>query len=701
MEELQNKFLSIWYAERPRWILWIPVFIGTGVGIYFSLPNEPSLPPLWLSVFAFALLAYWGFYNQKTLLGNSAILAMCIALGLSVAAQRTAYIAAPIIERQLYPQTITGVVAEITTRPETTRLTLENAVIKSLSHEDTPKYITVSLRSHADKAIELGDKIELRAGFFPPPKPVIAGGFAFHRHFFFKQIGAMGYAIGSDQPKILIKARDSTSIASQILQKRHDIAQWLIQHMSKREGAVAAALMVGESRAIPPDIYESMRQSGLVHVLSISGMHLTLAAGIFFFSARLIFAAIPQFAARCDTKKYAAIVALIGTFIYLLLAGMPISAQRSFVMVALVLSAVMISRTVTPVRSLCMAATLLLVFTPESLLNPGFQLSFAATLAILAYYERWIETRNKLLPEEWNWKQKQKQFWNGIVATSTVATFATMPFILHHFEGLPLYSVLANLVVMPLASFWIMPMVVLVLVTLPLGIAGWFLPVLKWGISMMLAMAQWIVTLPYAILDTPPLSTPWLVVITFGGLWLCLWQTRWRYLGVVPMLAGLMSLGFYHPPDMVISADAKKIAVRTSPDTITMLRGQRRGFTQDGWKRFLRTESYELLRKANSKHIRCDDRGCIYTWNGQEIAFSYHRATLQEDCAKSDMVITPLWPAYYDTQSFCGHTKLYDKSWLAKMQGVSFWITPERIHYKSVLETLGNRPWSQRSTTRN
>lgn len=693
MGELQNKIRALWLAERARWILWVPVLLGLGIGWYFSLASEPPLWPLAATTAALLALAALS-RGKRHAVTAMAFAAALVALGMGVAAWRTLQVAAPVLQEQLWPQQVTGTVAEITHRPDSTRLTLRDVRIEHLAPEETPYLVTVSLRGTIRTGVGLGDAIRIRAGFFPPPKPVFPGSYAFNRHFYFQRIGATGYAVGKTQPEIVLKAQEADGFMGWLAQERLAIAAWLMEKMGPREGAVAAALMVGEQRAIPDDIYESMRQSGLVHILSISGMHLTLAAGIFFFAVRMLLACIAPLALRYDGKKLAAFIALLGTLAYLLLAGAPIPAQRSFVMVALVLGAVMLSRKVTPIRSLALAALLILLFAPESLLNPGFQLSFAATLAILAYYEHWMERRESVPPEEWTWKQRQARFWGGVLATSVVATLATTPYILHHFEGLPVYSVLANLAVTPLASFWIMPLVVLVLVTLPFGLAGVFLPALKWGIAAMLLTAEKIHHAPYAVIDLPPLPVEALVVITLGGLWLCLWQMRWRWLGLAPIVLGLCSLAFYQPPQMVISADGKKIALRTTPEQVVMLRGQRSGFMQDGWRRFLRSPAFDLRRKAAEEALRCDDTGCIYRQNGTEVAFSRHRSTLAEDCRLSDMVITPEWSSYRDTRGICKGTRLFDRAWLAKVQGAAFWLDGEEVRIRTVRETLGNRPWS-------
>lgn len=691
MQQLQSKILTLWQAERPRWILWLPVFLGIGVGMYFALEHEPPLA--WSTALPIAAVCMAIFLRKKPVLMGLCILLACVSLGAALGAWRTHIVAAPVITESLYPQMMEGTVSDITQRSDSTRLTLGDVHIPDLTSEETPAFVTVSLREHADKAVTLGDRVRIKAGFFPPPKPVIPGGYAFNRHFYFLRIGATGYAAGKIQPEILQQATEQGGAMATIAHIRHYIARYMMEHMGMREGAIAAALMVGEGKAIPEDIYEAMRQSGLVHVLSISGMHLSLAAGILFFSMRLVLAVIPRFATRYDGKKVAAAAALLGSFGYLLLAGLPISAQRSFVMVALVLLAVMLSRNVTPIRSLCLAAVVILVIAPESLLNPGFQLSFAATLGILAYYEHWREQPRSTQPEEWTWRQKQWRFWGGIIATSVIATLATTPYILHHFEDLPVYSVLANLLVMPLVSFWIMPLVVLILLLLPFGLADWLLPLLQGGLWLMHRIAEWVVSLPLAVITLPPLSTTALVVVTLGGLWLCLWQQKWRHLGWVPVILGLASLAFYHPPDVVISADGKKVAIRHGEGKVAMLRGQRSGFAQDGWLRFMQAEQFDLRREVSEDILRCDDLGCIYKWQSKEIAVVAHRAALL-DCATADLTLAPHWSAYYDAKRLCPDAMLFDRSWFQRVDGMVFWLEDDGIRYLTVAETLGHRPWS-------
>lgn len=692
MGVLQKKIRDFALEERARWILWVPVLYGTGVGIYFLLPEEPSLQWLVVGCTVLALTAALLRWKQKK--GPSLFL-LCLLMvvsGMAMATWRTIEVAAPILNRTLLPQEVTGRIVEITTRPETSRLTLENVHIQYLDQNETPERVTVSLREHVSAELAIGDKVRLRVGFFPPPKPTMPGAFPFNRHLYFKRIGATGFAPYGESIAVLEKAVESDGWMAGIARLRQDINDRMLREMGPREGSIAGALMTGEMRAIPEDISEAMRVAGLTHVLAVSGMHLALVAGIVFFAARFALACIPAFAIRFDPKKTAALVALPIVGFYLLLAGNPVSAQRAYVMTALVLLAVMMDRQVTPMRSLALAAMVILLLTPEAVLSPGFQLSFAATMGILAYYEHWQDGKRPV--EEWTWKKRFWRFWSGIIITSTVATLTTAPFVLHHFEGFPTYSLIGNLLVLPLVSFWIMPVIVVMMLLMPFGLYHWLTPLLAWGIKAMIAVAIWVAQLPYAAAELPPLHITGLVVMTLGGLWFCIWRGKWRHIGWVPVVAGLMMLPFHQPPDMVISPDGKKIAVRTAQETVAMLRGNRNGFVQDGWKRFSGVKEFALRREAAAETLRCDGMGCIWHWNGKTVAVSYHRAALAEDCEVADTLIAPDWPVYGRQHGNCAGKQVFDSRFLAGSHGVALWVDENGMRYDTVKRVLGNRPWS-------
>lgn len=694
MQQMQSKIRDFLSLERSRWILWAPVCFGVGIGLYFQLRYEPSLLLLSLLAVLAAGLLVLALWKGRLVL--PACMLALVAFGAGDAAWRTARLDAPVLERKINFAVVDGIIEEITPRPDDTRLLLRVERFDRLPPEKTPHKVSVTVKAKlSSDALHLGDTVRVKAGFFPPPLPALPGGFQFNRHFYFQQIGGNGYAFSKAPPEVLRRAEEKGGVLAAIAEIRRTVFLQFTQNMEPQAGAVAAALTMGEQRAIPESVFNNMRDAGLAHVLSISGLHLALAAGISFFGLRLCFALIPPLAGRYNSKKIAACIALLGSFGYLLLAGWPLPAQRSYVMVALVLLAVLFDRQVTPIRSLALAAMVILLFVPESLLSPSFQLSFAATLALVAYYEHWRERTPEVKPfVERSWRQRFLRYWWDIVVTSAAATTATMPFVLYHFEGFPLYSILGNLLSLSIVSFWIMPVIVLFLLLWPIGLGDWLIPVLELGIKAMLAMAHWVAELPHAVADFPPLSTPALVACAFGGLWICLWQSKPRHLGWIPVLCGLVSLFWYQPPDVFVSDDGQKVAVRVTPQAVVMVEGRTDGFQQEQWKRFARVTEFERRSGATGKeHIRCDALGCRYRYNGHEVAITHHREALYEDCADAALVIAPDWSVR--GKRHC-NGMLFDRAALTRQGGILFWLTEEGIRRQTVRDAIGDRPWSRR-----
>lgn len=692
---MQNKIGDFWHAERPQWILWLPVIFGAGVGVYFAIPEEEPL-----AVFAVTSLVCFVNVWLLRLRGWPPVAYYLLFLlgvfmaGMSIASLRTQAVDAPILEHDIKPRPFSGRIVEIAVQPAKTRLVLDRLVIERLEPEQTPLKTTLSLRG-APPELNVGDRIEGFGGFFPPPKPVLPGGFAFNRHFYFKQIGAVGYGIG-DITVTRHNELDDMGLMNRLNAWRTELSARLRQEMGSEEGAVAAALVTGDGKSISESVRESMRSAGLAHVLAISGMHLGLVAGILFFVIRYALVFWPDFALKHDAKKWAACFALLGALGYLFMAGLPISAQRAFVMVCLVLLAVVLDRFVTPVRSLALAAAIILLITPESLLTPSFQLSFAATLGILAYYEHW--RKQAFDPEklvEPGWRRKFWRFWGGIVLTSSIATLATMPFVLHHFDDFPVYSIIGNLLVLPILSFLIMPLIVVMIMLLPVGLEEWIFWPLEHAIGLMIRLAQWIESWPVSTVSLPPLATNGLILVVAGGLWLCLWQQRWRHFGWIAIMAGLATLLFYTPPDLVISDDGKKLAIRTAPERVVMLRGRSSGFTQDQWLRYLRVDAFERYdERQDAPQLRCDNQGCMMHGPGVALAITEDRSALPADCRKADALIAPEWSLYRAEEAFC-QMPVYDWWWIRTHMGAAFWRTEAGgLRVKTVREELGNRPWS-------
>jgi competence protein ComEC len=335
-------------------------------------------------------------------------------------------------------------------------------------------------------------------------------------------------------------------------------------------GAIAAALITGETHAIPPADAGAFRDAGLAHILVIAGLHMGMVAAAVFFGVRAGFALIPAIALRYPTKKWAAALALLVTFLYLLLSGATVPSRRAFVMIGLMLLAVLVDRLSLSARAIAYAALVVMLLTPEAVAGPSFQMSFAAVAGLIAFYEA---MRERLA--QWHSHagllRRCGLYLLGIAFTTVITTVATMPFTIYHFNRFPVYSVAANVLAVPITGFWIMPWALIACLLMPFGAEGLALTPMGWGIDAVAAIARGVTAWPGAVLNVPSMPAEALMLVGLGGAWLCIWTRRWRWLGLAPIAAGYLTLLFVRPPDLLVVAEGAlsekslRVAVRAPP----------------------------------------------------------------------------------------------------------------------------------------
>jgi len=523
-----------------RLSLWSPVGLMAGIGIYFSLTNEP---PAYIGVSVFSICALVLAALWRTRFRLFVMPIVLVTLGFAAAQLRAYHVATPLLHEELRNHHVEGTIDEIEPVEGKEKLVLSQMVIEDLVPKATPLRIRVSFRGN-DERLRVGDRVRFDANLYPLPEPVMPGSYDFARHFYFRSIGGNGFAMRQAE---IIESGSQSTIKTWVNNLRHHIGEDMRAHMQGKVGTVAAAMTVGETGPIPQDTKNMLRDSGLAHMLAIAGLHLGIVTGILFYNSRLLLTLYPPLALRFPTKKIAAILALTGAFIYLTLAGFPIPAQRAFIMVTFFFMAILLDRRGVTLRTLSIAATLILLMFPEALFGASFQMSFAATLAIISLYESY----GKYLHSSGaSWLAKAWAHLLGIIATSLVATLATAPFVLYHFNRFALLGLLANMVVVPLATFIIMPGMVLALILMPVGgqMIG-YLP-MQWGTDIMIRMAGWVTSLPEASLHFPSPTDTGLMIASAGLLWLCLMTTRIRLLGVLAIVAGLCTISTHIPAIM-------------------------------------------------------------------------------------------------------------------------------------------------------
>jgi competence protein ComEC len=697
-------------AERERWLLFAPVAIGAGVGLYFALPVEPPLWPLLAVGVAGVALALFALAGALGLArGGPGFLILGLALagvggGMAAAKFRTLSVAAPVLEKRVGPVLVSGRVESVEDRAAGRRVVLENVTIPGVAAAQTPQRTRVNLRAR-EPVLIAGDRLRVRAVLGPPPGPAAPGAYDFQRAAYFARLGAVGFAMG--RPEVISPAEGTPGppaafdgAALWLSRLRYDITARVRDGIGGAEGAVAAALMTGEQAAIPDDVIAAMRNSGLAHLLAVSGFNFVLIAGMLFFVARAALALIPPVALRFPTKKWAAALALLGGAAYFAITGDSIATERAFIMVSLVFIAVIADRTPISMRTLAWAATLVLLVQPESLLGASFQLSFAAVAALIAVYEDWGSRAfdSLVAPDgggggSGRWWRIPGAYLAGIVLTSVIAGAATAPLLVYHFNRFAIYGLLANLLAVPLTAAWIMPWALCAFALLPFGLEQFALTPMGWGVEALVWIAETTSALPAAVIDVPAMPAASIVVVSLGGLWLCLWRRRWRLAGL-PIIAGAMLLGLFamRSPDILVNEDAKLMAVRATDGGLYLSSNRAAKLHGETWLRRAGLHDPSPWPKNGASAdgaLTCDALGCLYRARGQVAALALGAAALAEDCGTASVVVS-LVPV---RGSCRGPLLVVDRFDVWRRGGHAIWLDPGGVKAASVRDWQGRRPW--------
>lgn len=677
--------------ERARWALFLPVAFASGIAFYFALPVEPSMWPA-VAVAAAALVL------SVALRRHSLALVLLLATGVSaagfaVAKFRSDTVAAPVLGREM-ATTLAGTVAQVEPLPRGVRVRLKDLAIDRLQGEPQPAAVRVSVRNPGGP-IAIGDRVSLRAVLIPPSPPAAPGAYDFQRDAWFRQLGAVGYAISP----VTVQGRAPVAGWRQTVDAmRHDATRRIVADGSP-EGAIAAALLTGEQSGIPEDALQAMRDSGLAHLLSISGLHMVLVVALLLGGFRLLLALIEPLALRYPIKKWAALAALAGALFYLLLAGSPIPAQRAFIMAAVVLLAIVFDRDALSMRTVALAAMVVLVVAPESLLSASFHMSFAAVLALIAGWEwlqpriaAWRQSRPLLAPSALD---RAGFYLAGVVVTTLIAGTASGLFGLYHFNRVALYGTVANMLAVPITGFWVMPWGVLAMLLMPFGLEQLALEPMRWGLSAIVWVAQTVAGWPGSAPVLPALPAYALPLLAIGGVWLCVWRRPWRLLGLAPIALALLSFAWTDPPHILVSEDGETIAVRDASGGLMLSRPNADKFRRETWTR--RAGQDELLewpepgRTSPDGVLRCDSLGCTFRREGQSVAIALSLQALAEDCRLPGLLIS-VEPA---GRACRRSARLIDFFDLRESGAHAIWLEPGGARIETVREAQGERPWSR------
>lgn len=680
--------------ESERFGLWAPVFLGLGILAYFSLPLEPAWG--WAALLALAaFLAQWRL-APRPLLRLALIAAGLAALGFALAGLRVSTIDHSPLTRELSYGILQGTVSAVSREGEG-RLRVD-VEIEALEHvPDPPRKVRVTYRGSDLRALALrpGDRIEGPVKLWPNSLPAAPGGFDYGRVLWFEGIGAGGVMLGA--PEIQGEAEGILVAARRALHAlRQAIGARVLAVMSPDTGAVAVALMTGERAYLPEEVEENLRASGLAHVLAISGLHMALLTGALFGGLRLLMALVPRLALHYPVKKWAAALALAGAAAYLVISGMSTATQRAFIMIALVLLSLMLDRPAMTMRNVALAAFALLVLRPESVLSAGFQMSFAAVTALVAVYETRAAQLNALLAD-WRARgplQLALLYGAGLLLTSFIAGLATAPFAAFHFNRVAAYGLAGNLLAMPLVALLVMPFAVAAFALMPFGLEAWPLAIMELGLEGLLAAAATVAAWPGAVRGVPGGPEAALGLVTLGGLWLALWKGRVRFAGSLFLAGGLLLWALAPRPDILISENARLIAVR-GEDGKLILNASRPAFQASIW---LREEGDTRSPRAAAEETpwRCDGLSCLYEAPGApRIAHIKDERALLEDCPWADIIVMEKDVGWGLDDKACHARLVLDYGDLSRTGTQALYWNEGKLTVETVRGVQGIRPWTR------
>lgn len=665
-----NHLRTYIFNDFQRWPLWLPVLLGFGISLYFYLPVEPS--QLWgIGCFLFFALALCG-----ARLRPFRLVMVCfgfIALGFCAALYRTHSLQTEMLHYPLRPMMVEGLVSQVELKPTKKGEFYQRLILTDLkadTAEKLPQKIRLTMKGKRER-LWPGQVIRLRVKLNPISEPSIPGGFDFRRQAYFQGIGATGFALS---PPEVIGTRPTWG--SSLEKEREEITAYFLSHLAPPKGGIAAALITGDKAAIPEEIREVFINSGLAHILAISGLHLSIIAGVVFLIIRRGIALIPPLCLAYNSKKIAAVGTILMTLFYLILSGFGIPAQRAFIMISMVMGAVLIDRSALSLRTVALAAFVILLITPEALLGPSFQLSFAAVIALITGYEAF---KNPLATFMVGGGAIRRfiVYSGGLAFTSFLATLATLPFTIALFHRFSLHAIEANLVAVPLTSLVIMPSALLTCLLAPLGLEQGPLWVFDKGLDGLIIIAATVASWPGANIwvSSPPLIA--FVLVVLGGLWLSIWYEKWRLLGLLPIALGCCMIFWGKPPDLLIDGQGK-LAALFDKGTLYVSSTRRGRFTADTWQQALAANTIESL--------DCEDGVCKANVKTKPLLITETR----QSCLAGGVMIH-LEPCKIPCPEAHLVLDRYDV-WRGGSHAI--WITEDGFIIEKARDIQGKRPWT-------
>ena len=665
-------------AQQGHLFGWAPVLLALGICVYFAAQVEPMAE----LCAAALIMGCIGGLIARFCEGPVRLVLLTLSLligGFGLAGVRANMVAEPVLGFRYYGP-IEGRIIEIDrSSSDAVRLTLDRVVLARMDPKRTPATVRVSL--HGDQGFitpEPGQVVLTTGHLSPPSGPVEPGGFDFQRMAWFEGLGAVGY---TRNPVLLGAEASHGSRGLWIYRQRVAISAGIQDRLTGPSAGLAAAIIVGDRANIDTDSMQALRASNLAHLLAISGMHMGILAAFVFATLRYGLALWPYAALRWPTKKIAASVALVVAAAYLAMSGGNVSTERAFVMVAVMLVAVLFDRRALTLRAVAIAALIVLTLRPEALFGPGFQMSFAATTALVVVF-------GLMRGADVHWLPKWLRPVGAVFISSLVAGLATAPFAAFHFNQIAQFGLIANLLSVPLMGTLVMPAAVLAAVLAPFGLSIVGLWIMDIGLRWILLVAHVVAGLEGSLRHVVTPGPEVLALISLGAVFVVLWRGGSRWIGVVPVIIGF---GLWQV------ADRPLILVADSGSLIGMMTDAGRDVSKETGEAFaagtwLENDGAPVAQPlAYGRSGLVEDGRTVWADMGAITIVNVRGATALAaltGCGGADILITN-----QDMRDVAG-CDVYDINRLRETGALAGWMHDGELTLESVRDRTGDRIWN-------
>ena len=691
---------GVWALQRDRWLLWLPPAMIAGAALWLLAPTDPAwwlYPALTLAGAAGATwMALWssdrpGDLKMLVSRAGAAAFALTAAIGLGgTAAQlRTASVLQAPFAASDEPRRIEGWVVANDASDNGPRLRLLVRSIEGI--DDVPRYVRVSV---ADAGVLTpGRAARCRGILGPPSGPMAPGAYDFARRAYFERLGATGFAFGRCRP-IELPAPPSW-LDQQRLRlgaMRADLAAAIYEASPGRGGAIAAALVTGDRSTVDKATNDALRDSGLGHLLSVSGIHMGVVGGLVYAMLLWSLSIVSPIALRFPVKKIAATGALLVLAAYLIVSGSSVPALRSFIMACVAFGAILLDRPAISMRGLALAAFIVVLIFPESVLEPGFQMSFAATMALVALFEMMKRAPHEpALPTPGpiiGLLQATSRGIGGVLLISFVAGLATDPFAIYHFQRFSLYSLPANLITAPIMSFLVAPAAAAAAILAPFGWADPPLEIMASALDLVAAIGATFGDRPEAVRALPRPPDIAFVLCAFALTWACLWRGGLRWLGAPIFAAAIALYVTAAQPIAAFDSDLRAVFVRGETGWTIDAPAGRSTYARDRLGAMLGLSPPVLERLAPPE--TCNETQCM--WPTPSLALLRGEGA-EQVCAQSAIVLS-VSPA----ASAQPHCTLIDANSLARNGGGLIYRDGENFRIERAQPDGIRRAWTPLAT---